>query len=264
MIHNPPLRLVTILLAVLFVGVIGASLVQADTSNAPNAVTTIETNLRTGPGRQYDTIVVLPTNTPLVLEGRSADLVWLLAHTPDNNYRGWAARKLLKVNPDVRVRDLPVLNIIVTPGTVTPNSGALVPTNAPTYVPNTRLDGPIVPDIPQGVRDSIQAIYNRGQSLGNNSHVFIKVGDCMTYRWTFLNVFGYGQYDLGKYGDLKGIISYFNAPVRADVPNSWVVKSVAAANGFNSAAVLDPEWSDPALCKAQETPLQCEIRINKP
>src|SRR5262249_46648555 len=99
---------------------------------------------------------------------------------------------------------------------------------------------------------------------GNNGRVFVKVGDCLTYRWIFMNVFGYGTYNLGKYGALQNVINYFSAPVRAGVPNSFVTDSQAAANGFNSSAVLDPEWSNPQVCLKDEGPLFCEYRLNKP
>src|SRR5215813_6889080 len=106
MIRQSPVRLILILMAILVVGLVGFELAQADTP--PTAVTSIETNLRTGPGRQFDTIIVLPTGTQVILEARSNDETWLLVHTVDNKSRGWAARKLLNYSADVRIRALPV------------------------------------------------------------------------------------------------------------------------------------------------------------
>jgi uncharacterized protein YraI len=263
--RQAPLRYLIVLIIALVVGLITVTMAMADTpNNTPNAITTIETNLRTGPGRTYDTLSVLPTGTKLVVEGRSDDMLWLLVHLPDNSARGWVVRKLIQLNGDIRVRDLPVFTVVTAGKLTIVTASAPTWTPIPAYDPNTSIDGPIIPAIDNATRDTMQVIYDRGQGLGNNPHVFIKVGDCMTYRWTFLNVFGYGQYNLGQYGSLQSIIDYFNVQVRPGVPNSWVVKSVAAANGFNSTAVLDAEWSDPALCKAGEAPIVCEMRINKP
>lgn len=263
MIYKSPIKLVVMMIVFVVIGIITATIAQADNTTL-TATTTIETNLRTGPARTYDTLTILPTNTSVIVEGRSDDAQWLLIHLPDNSARGWAIRKLLLLNASIKVNSLPVYTVTTagTPGVSKVPTAAY--TAVPAYDPNTNIDGPIIPDISAGVRDNIQAIYDRGQGLGNNPHAFAKLGDCMTYRWTFLNVFGYGQYNLGTHTDLQGIINYFNAPVRDGVPNSWVEASLAAANGFNSAAILDPEWSDPKLCKVNEAPISCEYRISKP
>ena len=263
MIYKSPIKLVVMIIVLAIIGIVTASVAQADNPTL-TAITTIETNLRTGPARTYDTLTILATNTSVIVEGRSEDAQWLLVHLPDNSARGWAIRKLLQLNASIKVNSLPVFTVTTagTPGVSKQPTPAF--TAVPPIDPNTNTDGPIIPDLSGGVVAHIQAIYDKGKALGNNPHVFSKLGDCMTYRWNFLNVFGYGQYNLGTHTDLQEIINYFNTPVRPGVTSSWVEASLAAANGFNSAAILDPEWSDPKLCKVNEAPITCEYRISKP
>ena len=73
-----------------------------------NPVTTYELNMRTGPGGQYDTITILPPNTPLVLEARSEDISWVLGHTEDGAYRGWVAAVYLTYPLGYAAARLPV------------------------------------------------------------------------------------------------------------------------------------------------------------
>ena len=264
MIGKSPLRLVIILVTVLYVGVVGLTLVQADNPNAPTGVTTIEVNLRAGPDRTYNTLTTLPAKTVLVIEGRTADIQWLLVHTADTSARGWVIRKLVQLSGKFRPTDLPIFTASTAGALSAPKGGVSNLPPVPAAAFNVDTGGPIIPDISDSIRTTIQAIYDRGKKMGNNPRAFIKVGDCMTYRWTFLNVFGQRAYNLGNYGGLQGIIDYFNVPVASGYSSSWSVTSAAAANGFNSAAVLDSTWANPAVCQSGEYPLKCEIRLTKP
>jgi lysophospholipase L1-like esterase len=84
----------------------------------------------------------------------------------------------------------------------------------------------------------------------------MKVGDCSSQHWYFLSQFGWGDYNLGAYSNLQGVVNQFGESLAYD--------SQATHNGFNVNAVLAPEWADPSVCQAGESPLQCEIRIHKP
>jgi hypothetical protein len=76
--------------------------------------------------------------------------------------------------------------------------------------------------------------------------------------------FGTGEYNLGPYRNLEPVIKFFNGSPRAGVLNPYENESMAAHNGFNSGAVLDPQWANPNFCEEGESPLVCEYRISKP
>jgi uncharacterized protein YraI len=47
--------------------------------------------MRTGPGKQFAEVSVLPAGTGLIFEARSADTGWLLGRTLDGAHRGWVS-----------------------------------------------------------------------------------------------------------------------------------------------------------------------------
>ncbi len=102
------------------------------------------------------------------------------------------------------------------------------------------------------------AIYQRGLEMSNNPHAFSKVGDGEISAAWFLTDFDLGLefYDLGPYSDLETTIGYF--------AGSFSRQGMAAHRGFNAQRVLDPSLADPNLCQINETPLDCEIRLNHP
>lgn len=124
-------------------------------------------------------------------------------------------------------------------------------------------DYPVIPAISANAR----AIYQAGLARGNNPGVFSKLGDCMTENPYFLVTFADGDYDLGQYGDLAGVLSHYSAaPARSAnwELNSFATLGLAAASGFNIAGPLDATWADPAWCKGGESPAACEYRWAKP
>jgi hypothetical protein len=113
---------------------------------------------------------------------------------------------------------------------------------------------PVIPTIGQAPRQ----IYLHGLELGNNPHAFSKVGDCGSTPAWFLGDFDRGPkyYNLGPYTDLQGVIQQFNG--------SFDRTSLAGRAGFNASSVFATIWSDRSQCQANETPLACEYRLNRP
>jgi hypothetical protein len=247
--------LVLIVLFVVLLSVAGYLEVRAE---GPNAWAVADINLRTGPGKQFDSVALLPASTPFVLEARNRDTSWLVVHTVDNSARGWAKTTLLQISKGISLRRLPISEDNLPP------PGAPPPPPMPTIAVNMNLNASVLPQITSRVRATVRNIRAIGRQLGNNPAVFSKVGDCMTDHWAFMDVFAGGNYDLGQYGYLQGVIEHFSVPVRDGVPNSFIVKSQAALNGFNSAAVQDSTYSNPQYCAPGESPLDCEYRLSKP
>jgi len=113
---------------------------------------------------------------------------------------------------------------------------------------------PVIPELTAGARD----IFTRGQALGNDSTRFSKIGDCETSAAWFLADFDGGpeRYSLGEYAALSSVIEHFKG--------SFGRTSLAARPGATAASLLTPLWADPKQCNASETPLDCELRLNKP
>jgi hypothetical protein len=125
---------------------------------------------------------------------------------------------------------------------------------------------PILPDF-EGHEAILKAIFEAGQKEGLNVRIFAKIGDCMSSSESYLKPISTGQYDLDQYTDLQTVIDhYLGKAVRsADSGfDSFNNPSLGAYSGFNAASVLDSTWNDPAFCEAEESPMACEYRVNKP
>jgi hypothetical protein len=113
---------------------------------------------------------------------------------------------------------------------------------------------PIIPDVSEAARK----LYQQGLAQGNNAHAFSKIGDGEISTDWFLTPFdlGEGNYDLGGYSGLEITIENFQG--------SFKRHSMAARRGFNTNLILDASASDPASCKPDESPLECELRTHNP
>jgi len=151
----------------------------------------------------------------------------------------------------------PIANAPVA-GTATP-SITPSPTNTPTPTPPTTVNGiPIDSFIvmsPEVIANARQ-IFARGQEQGLNARSFSKVGDSTIENPHFLARFDEGTYELGDYAHLQTVVDYF--------AGSFARQGTAVRRGFHSWTVTDPMWADKELCLPNETPVACEIRLNKP
>lgn len=119
--------------------------------------------------------------------------------------------------------------------------------------PEAWMDLPVVPSMTHTAR----AIHRRGLEMGNNPQAFSKVGDCQNVLSMFLAIFDDPRrYRLGEYADLQDTIDYYSG--------SFSRQSLAVRGGFNAAAILSPFWADPDQCESGESPLACELRLNRP
>ena len=154
------------------------------------------------------------------------------------------------LNPQAEDTALPEKPV---PATLTEPSQA-TPTALPTLGPDEWQQLPIVPEI----SDHTRAIYQHGLELGNNPQAFSKIGDCGSTPAWFLGDFDRGTkyYRLGEFQYLQPVIEAFNG--------SYSRTSLAAKSGFNASSVFATLWSDRSVCDANETPIACEYRLNRP
>ena len=137
-----------------------------------------------------------------------------------------------------------------------PVDGPTMPTatSKTTLAPGDWMDLPVIPDVSERARE----IYRAGLALGNDPHVFAKVGDCQNVPSMFMSIFEYDNYyTLGEENaHLSETIEWF--------AGSFSRESEAVRRGFNAASVVSPVWADPEACDPGETPLDCELRIIHP
>jgi uncharacterized protein YraI len=230
------------------------------------AYTTYELNVRSGPGTNYSAVAVVPGGIGLIPEARNGDASWVLAHTTDGATRGWLASLYLRF-VGVSAAGLPysqeTVNVPAS-GSSSTNAGSGVPSTTGgvydgivmgSFDPSTvaGIDLAAVPIVGHATATA-RALFLKGRDMGRNPNVLAKVGDCSTEHWYFLKQLSWGQYDLGQYGGLQGVIDHFSG--------SFAYDSMASHNGYNANSVMDPAWADPSVCQADESPLDCEYRVH--
>ena len=128
----------------------------------------------------------------------------------------------------------------------------LTPTSTPTPLPPDFWQQ--LPVIPEKISDRLREIYRLGLTLGNNPHVFSRIGDCASAAPAFLVGFD-RNYNLGEYTVLQPAIDYFQG--------SFGRPSLAAKNGLNTAGLLTTLWTG-EQCLNKETLLDCQYRLDRP
>jgi hypothetical protein len=147
-----------------------------------------------GPNRTAPIVGVIQPETEIVPEARSADAEWLLGHTLDGVERGWLEVEFLDYDGDV-------------PSLMVSNELMFIPPLelSSTYLSINLNDYPIIPTNFGRAHD----IFTMGQIYGMDAARVSKIGDCITDSQDFLTPFGSGQYNLGNYSQLEGVIDHF-------------------------------------------------------
>ncbi len=131
------------------------------------------------------------------------------------------------------------------------------PTGATTVdtcmLPKYWAEWPLIPTLSARAKE----IFLRGQQLGNDPHSFTTIGDCQSEPNIFMGVYDTNSYQLGAdYGYLEETIQQFKGSFARD--------SITVKDGMSVASVFSPAWADPKQCQPNETPLECEFRLQKP
>lgn len=145
----------------------------------------------------------------------------------------------------------------VTPGTTPVIIPTLTPGPSPTPENSLTSQGwgqaPIIPTAGTRARE----IYQRGLLMGNDPHHVSIAGDCQSVPQVFMGIFEGDRYRLSE----------TDKPLQETIDNfkgQFGRSGVAVRQGFGITSILDPTWSDTKVCQANETPLECEFRVNKP
>ncbi len=202
---------------------------------------------QTGPDLGDERAASLFQGQTYVIVGRSADGQWVRLDYAGARTDVWILISLGTIGGELSSVPVVAPNTPANEPQATPGS----PQTAPPPV-GFQPDEPVIPTLSATAR----AIYQRGLQMGNNPRAFSKIGDCQSVVPYFLAAFDYGLYTLGPYANLQPAIDNFSG--------SWSRDSITSNKGFNVASVFVPVWSDPKRCLPNESPLECEFRINRP
>lgn len=115
-------------------------------------------------------------------------------------------------------------------------------------------DWPVIPI----VDSSLQRIYQRGLSLGNDPHAFSIFGDCQTRPADFFGVFETDPTTLLFLSpELRETVENFKGSFNRD--------SSTTQDGTTPGALLWTQWHRGEYgCNFTETPVECELRTHRP
>ena len=130
----------------------------------------------------------------------------------------------------------------------------------PTATPDLRLtpedwqEWPILPEL----SPAMQVVFEQGQAMGRDPHVFSVLGDCQSAPTYFLAMYDEDRYTLTEDQEaLQKTIDWY--------AGSFAHRSVTVENGLNAASALNPLWAmTHEDCESNETPVACEIRLSNP
>lgn len=205
--------------------------------------------LRATPGTAGEVLKFLESTVELFIIGRTANNAWLQVRADGDE--GWVSAQLVRLSNALPV-DYDTLSSLPVTGVAVEASPA--PAMSASNIGNLAWLS--------GVTAHSRQIFLQGQRLGNRANVFSRVGDSITVTSYFLTPIGLGQYDLGAYGYLSGVIAYFSQ-ANARAGNSFVNPPLAAGGGWSAYNLLDPNRSSKPDC-GFDTPLVCEYKLVKP
>jgi hypothetical protein len=125
----------------------------------------------------------------------------------------------------------------------------------PRLDPNDWKDWSVIPDF---IDPSLQKVYERGLTLGNDPHAFSIFGDCQTRPGEFFGVFETDPASLqGLSPELRETVAHFTG--------SFNRESSTSQDGTTPGSLLWDQWHRGEYgCTFAETPIQCELRTNRP
>jgi hypothetical protein len=114
------------------------------------------------------------------------------------------------------------------------------------------------PVIPEGIDSSLQKVYERGLTLGNDPHAFSIFGDCQSRPGEFFGVFETDADLIESLSpDLQELIHNFEGSFNRESPT--------AQDGTTPGSLLWSQWHRGEYgCTFAETPVECELRIHRP
>ena len=100
-------------------------------------------------------------------------------------------------------------------------------------------------------------VFQRGLAQGKGAARFSVLGDCQSLPNVFMGMFDTREVSFSEEdGGLYETIEYYQG--------SFSHQSLTVIDGLSPPTALSALWSDPEVCKSNESPLVCELRVNQP
>ena len=112
---------------------------------------------------------------------------------------------------------------------------------------------PVIPAISEHARQ----VFLDGVAAGTNPNHFSIMGDCQSPQSLL-----FGRYDWLAY-EIETEHAYLQ-PTIDNFSGQWARNSVTVKTGATVASMFSISWADPDVCGSDETPLDCEFRLNNP
>nr|MBN1228117.1 SH3 domain-containing protein [Anaerolineae bacterium] len=222
----------------------------ADPPATITVATRVNLRIRSGPGTTYGQIGLLSPSDTAEVFGRYVGSTGTWLYIKVDDLLGWAAGWYIQLQGGL-VGEIPLTSPGAPTGSVAPNPAES--TGGPVQVDLSRYTATL-----SNIGPHLIEVYRYGQTLGNNSHAFAKVGDCETTIVLYLHSFDHGpaHYGLGEYGYLQEVIDQFSG--------SFDRTGQAMLDGLDTVQLMDPLWANPNICNPGEHMLACEYRLHKP
>jgi len=158
------------------------------------------------------------------------------------------------ITPSVSIRASATVSVDTIRISVTPSVENIRASATPTLDPEDWKSWPVVPY----VDPSLRAIYEYGQSLGNDPHAFSIFGDCQSRPAEFFGAFETNPATLMNLSpELNETVENFRGSFNRESPTSQ--------DGTTPGALLWTQWHQGNFtCTFDETPVKCELRIHHP
>jgi hypothetical protein len=160
------------------------------------------------------------------------------------------------VIPTATSTPLPTPVPVATQTPLPTETASATPTPSVTPILINRVDIAQVVSLTPETRDRVRQIFAAGQLLGRDPEAFSRLGASIVDTFHFLGRFDAGPYDLGPYAYLEPAIEQYSG--------SFDHVGVAARRGLTAQASFNPTWAVDEACEANETIIDCEIRLHNP
>ncbi len=224
---------------------VGSTAVIAQAADSVQTTARDRVTLHAGPGHTYTPVDLLNPGLDIGVVERNSIGNWVrvqrITEDGDVAQDGWMMLGFLNIPEDLRFSDVPVSDL--------PDAD---PNNVESRSMSILYEVAMIPQI----SDAMVDVYERGQEFERDSRTVTKVGDSLSADPYYLEIMAADEQVLGPFDYLAETVTYYGA--NADQG------SVAAQKGLSSIVLFDPFWASDDICRANETPLECEYRLRNP